>query len=425
MKIKLTAFVVALPFLSFAQTNFKPGFLVNNKLDTLKGFVDYKERYLNQPSFVFKTNNQSAQRYDLTDVLAYGINDAEQFRRYTVRISTSSEELTHLSTGIDTTLRVDNVFLKVLYTGKDVSLYSFQDEVKKRYYIQRANQVPVELQRFIFIRPETTSMSVTTNRFRNQLQAIDAELHPEKPHNDSHWVRVNYTERDLIQAVATLNNTDVPQSKHPSNRIFIGTGANLSKAAYSGNQMLAEEGASSKMSVLPYLTVGVDWFANPALRKLIYRLQFSVYTTQYEVERTGEVKTTLTSTETTQKHSFNQIGLTFAPQVVYNVYNANQLQVYISAGAEANFSSYQKNELFKHSISNFYGEETTITQNPVDFVTFNFAPRAGAGVLLNKRFEISLGYGFPSSITNYLSFAVKAQRITAGLHYHFGKTASK
>ena len=425
MKIKLTAFVVALPFLSFAQTNFKPGFLVNNQLDTLQGFVDYKERFLNQPSFVFKTDNQSAQRYDLDNVIAYGINDAEQFRRFTVNISTSSEELSHLSRGIDTTTRVDTVFLKVLYDGKEVSLYSYQDDVKKRYYIQQANQGPVELQRFIFVLPENTSMSVTTNRFRNQLQAIHARLHPEKPLSDSRWLRINYTERDLIQAVAALNNANVPQSKFPSNRVFIGTGANLSKATYSGKQMLAEDGASSKMSILPYLTVGIDWFANPALQKLIYRLQLSAYATQYEVARTGKVNTTLTSTTTTQKHTFHQFGLTFAPQVVYNVYNANQLQVYLSAGAEANFSSYQKNELFKHSISNFYGEETTITQNPVDFVTFNFAPRAGAGVVLNRRFEISLGYSFPSSITNYMSFAVKAQRITAGLHYHFGKTASK
>ena len=67
MKKFLTVVVLLVPFLSFAQSNFQPGYLVNSKGDTVKGYVDYRERSLNPTDFRFKTTDDGeAKKYDLT-----------------------------------------------------------------------------------------------------------------------------------------------------------------------------------------------------------------------------------------------------------------------------------------------------------------------------------------------------------------------
>jgi len=41
--VKLLLIFILLPFISTAQTNYKPGYVVTLTGDTLHGFIDYKE----------------------------------------------------------------------------------------------------------------------------------------------------------------------------------------------------------------------------------------------------------------------------------------------------------------------------------------------------------------------------------------------
>jgi hypothetical protein len=48
---KLLLFFFLLPFFSLAQTNYKPGYVVTLKGDTLRGFIDYKE-WIKNPKYI-------------------------------------------------------------------------------------------------------------------------------------------------------------------------------------------------------------------------------------------------------------------------------------------------------------------------------------------------------------------------------------
>jgi len=52
----LFAFLISVSLSSLAQSNYKPGYVVDLRNDTLKGFIDYKEWENNPKTFTFKSN---------------------------------------------------------------------------------------------------------------------------------------------------------------------------------------------------------------------------------------------------------------------------------------------------------------------------------------------------------------------------------
>lgn len=422
MKVKLTGLIMALPFLGFAQANFKPGYRVTNQLDTVKGYIDYKERTLTPTTFIFKDQLAgAAQQYSLANTSAYGIIDAEHFRRHVVKISMGTVDLQHISTGLDSSSRTDTVFLKVIQDGGNLSLYAYEDIVKKRFFIQQGTKTPVELQRHVFYSLEDKSMAVTSAKYRNQLQAINNELHPGEEMNDRKWASLKYMEPDLKKAVAAISGQQVLRSKHVSSRIFAGTGINIARARYQGANPLSGDNASNKNAMLPFLTFGVDYFANPAVRKLIYRLEIGVSAANYEVKNQEVVKSTIVTETADIVHSFDQVSAHFTPQIIYNIYNGEKRQFYISGGIAFNLSAYQNSVQTKDYTNSYYGNRTVVTEDPIEFRSFSFAVRTGAGLVLNKKVEIALGYSFPSAITDYLYQSIDVQRISVGVNYIFGK----
>lgn len=420
MKNKLTAILVALPFLSIAQSNFKPGYLITNQLDTLKGLISYKERTFSPRSFSFKTANDTAQTYTVENAAAFGIEGSESFNRYLVKISMSSVDVENLSEGLDTTSKTEMVFLGKLYEGKNASLYAFQDVIKKRYFIQRGTGTPEELKRSVYSKPGQSS-TTTSNLFRNQLQAMDVDLHPGESVSQRKWARINYQEDELINAVASLNDQEKVESKYPSSRYYLGLGANVSHATYTGNHELAGASATQKNYVLPFVTAGVDIFGNPRTRKFVYRLELSFLARQYQINRFVQHSTGTYAASTSNTHDLRQYTLSVAPTLLYNVYNTSATKAYVGGGLSLDISTYTKNEIFKETISEYYGSSSTLVKDQYAIEKGNVAPHLRAGAVFHKRFEFALGYVFPSAVTSLPSFSLKQQRITAGINYHLGK----
>ena len=412
------------PFISFSQSNFQPGYIVNNQGDTLKGYIDYRERTVNPVKVVFKPQlDHNSQVITVNDCSAYGVYKLETFHRFVVDISMSKENNTNPFHGLDTSVRRDTVFLKVLQSGENVILYAYQDLLKKRFYmLDKDHKTPEELKRNIYIRDGNRPVFVTDNQFVRQLQDIKRRTNKNKAIDEGKWMGIRYLESDLIKVAAEINEQEIEQTKLAATRFFIGAGLNISKAKYSGENVLAGGGAVNKTSYLPFLTVGIDLFANPAIKKIIYRAELSFLMGKYEMSNDFTMGSGQNEGVIKAEHVFNQYTAQLTPQMIFNLYNTNKLKFFAAAGLSLNLSNYGNNSGKNIPALNDYGEVILINkENHLELINFNYSARLNAGLVLNNRLELSAGYHAPSAVTGYSPYNIVVQRLTFGVNFLINK----
>nr|WP_068893100.1 outer membrane beta-barrel protein [Pedobacter panaciterrae] len=408
MKRSLLALLWVLPFLSVAQSNFKKGYVVTNSKDTLKGYVDYKESDFNPVSVRFKADPESKPRiFTISECESYSIDSLDKYERYVIDASMSREEVSNLSIGRDSTFKTDTVFLKVLNHGKNVTLFSYKDNIKKRFYMMDKDEnKPVELIRNLYLRPEHTDRMVTEDKYVNQILSKMRKFDVLNETDGKKLRLIKYMDKDLLKVAYTLNDQKPIKSKSSVSRFFVGSGLTISKATYTGANALAKDDAKSKTSYTPLIAAGIDFFANPLIGKLIYRIELSLMTSKNEI------------TSPSERHSFDQLSVALTPQMIYNFYNSNRIKVFGGLGFSLNASGYSNNE---SGLYNRFKKRMDVRENAVDLQSFNYSFQGTAGVVLNKKVEISLGYVLPSAISDYAYYNVVMQRYKVGVNYLFGK----
>ncbi|MEQ7798969.1 hypothetical protein ABDJ41_04060 [Pedobacter sp. ASV1-7] len=412
MKRFLIALLWAIPVLSFAQANFQKGYVITNSKDTLKGFIDYKERSKNPVEVNFRTSlSSSTQTYNLENCVGYGVDDTEHQRRFTVNISMSKVDVANLSYGPDTSFKRKTVFLKVLQDGKNLVLFYYEDDVKERYYMMSRNhQEPVELIRNTYLSTVKTNAIVNDNKYVRQLLAQMVESNPGRPIPEKGILNLDYTERALLKFVSGINDQKTPKSKYKGGRFFAGAALSVSSASYRGLDELASEGAISKISYSPILNGGIDLLVNPAIGKLIFRAELSLMMDKYGVSVSDNIGSS--------SHTFDRASLVLTPQFIYNIYNTNKLKFFAGFGAGLNFSKISNNKIaFTRGL-----DKTIFIENSDREVNwFNYSLELSTGVVLNKKIEIFAGYSPKAALTDYYSIALRVQRLHFGVNYLFGK----
>src|SRR5579872_7058219 len=137
-----------LPVFASAQSNYKPGYAVTLKGDTLKGFINYKEWGQNPSSIDFKTNiaDKTAEVLTTDDIKLFNIIGLDLYQKFTGPIGIDNIDPGRISYGKDTTFKVASVFLRVLTGGKNITLLSYIDDVRPHFYTEEApGYVPKEL----------------------------------------------------------------------------------------------------------------------------------------------------------------------------------------------------------------------------------------------------------------------------------------
>lgn len=100
-----------------AQTDFKPGFVIKEKGDTVFGKIDYRDNLrLHQVCRFRQTGSQFETTYSPDEILAYRFTDSKYF--------------------ISKELEGENVFLEFLIKGK-VNIYYLQKIGRDRYFIEK------------------------------------------------------------------------------------------------------------------------------------------------------------------------------------------------------------------------------------------------------------------------------------------------
>jgi len=413
--LKSLLIFIAFPAVLFAQSNYKPGYVVTSKGDTVKGFIDYREWDETPLNFSFKqlqTSNKIT-KYSPSDVRYVNIDNLESFMTYTGRITMDAVDPNNVRSDNDrdTSTKVVTVFFKVLEKGDRLALYGYKDDVKQRFFIGDAPGF--QPQELVFKVTRTT----TENTFQKQLNAFALKYNELTATNGTFISRSEYSEDNILKIVSRINHigkTEYNKTHYsgPIFNLFIGAGVNINTTSPDNSGPYYEAGGRSYTSYGPQGSVGINLFANPATRKLQFRIEVGGagvnYKSLYMSKALPYVPTEVT---------YNELALSVSPQIIYNFYNTDNFRVFAGVGFVLYHFSYS-NAYF--GSQNHDGSVDYVAANdPFLFETGDNAFVLKAGVQFTKNLAISGSYQSTVNNTNGGYFKLSSGTAQIGLTYLF------
>lgn len=406
---RLAIAMIALPLLCSAQSNYKPGYIIDLKGDTTKGLVNYQEWSFNPVKFQFKTSTASEVKTITTaQVTHLGINGLEYYDVYSGPISTDETSINGQSAR-DTSFKVESVFLKVLDKGKNITLYSYADNLKERFFIkeQNAQSATKELVYRIYYRNGRTT---TENTFVQQLFEEASKYNVTSEHAINLIEKAEYKSQDLVKISEEINKqADTRNEKRTLNKpiqFFAGLGVNVATFKLTTVQTDLQP---TTTSAFPLISAGFDVLTNPNTGKLILRVEFKATENKYKVSYTQ-----LIYPYTPVNHSFTQLQVMVIPQIVYNLYNTDNFKFYISPGMQVSLLSYSNQKYYQ------INGNTTEPTNPLySFHNFLVTTSLKTGVKINKRVDLSASYQLPNNISYGAFTTIKLHSIYGSVNYYF------
>jgi hypothetical protein len=419
---KLIFALFLFPLFSMAQSNYKPGYVVTLKGDTLHGFVDYREWDKNPKNISFKNINiyGKAENFTTKNTLAFAITGLEYYERYVVSVSLDATDINKLSTEPDTSYLTDTVFLRISTKGKYLKLYSYTDNIKLRFYLLETGQSqPQELIYHAFYNPNVSRSAQYITRYRTQLENLAQKYNVNTDAVKRRILQTDYNESEFIKIVQAINGYSsvqfTPQSTS-SIRWFAGISVNYSNLNFNYNNTDLSNnsiGLSGKYgSFFPKITAGLDFY-NKNAQSIVLRADYSFTASKYNVSS----QTYSSLGPVTNTVHFSQYSSAITPQIIFNIYNAENLKVFVGAGVSLNLSTYS-NHQYVQTYSTF---TPFVMNNFPDFSQFWVSFPIKAGIVVNKKMEINVCYIPPSVISNYSTFSGFVSSYQAGVNYFFGK----
>jgi hypothetical protein len=410
--------IFLLPLFSNAQSNYQPGYVINVKGDTLRGFIDYQEWMTNPSSVSFKLHIADKEIKKLTtdDIVFFNVNGFESYRKFTGKISMDLIDPEHISTGRDTTFKMASVFLKVLAKGAYLTLFSYVDDIRPHFYIEQAlDSSPVELHYSLY-KDETNQgveKTVVDDGFKKQLYFIAIKYKVLSDDLQDDLQRAEYLADDLVKIVNKINGS--PQESNAKttagfkkNNLFLGAGINITNT----NPVNAFKllGPTSYTSFLPMISGGVNFPLNPNIGRTLLRLELSVggihYTTNYDDK---------VYPYTNNVYKYTDITVALTPQIMYRFYNADNFKFFGGLGIPLVLNNYTDVLYAQKNGSPVPGNSA----NTSDFVIFNTPLMIKTGVLINNKIEIYADYLTSASVSNDEVFRLNFTSIQVGMNYYF------
>lgn len=407
MKRFLISLMLSLPICAIAQSNFQKGYYVNNAGDTIKGVVDYKPRITASGDFRFKPDGvNDAQTINLENAKSYGIVGYESYERFRVNISQGPVKTEQLKVGADSSLVTATVFLKVVQKGPKLALYSYTDDIKKRFYIKNNDaEVPYELIRTKHLDPKYRTSIVSRDRYKGQLMFELSRHNVETNHFREGLSDLEYTDADITKVVSMINGLIARPMKNGT-RFFASAGLASSELSYSGKHILSNSAAVKSASTSFSISIGADLFNNSPSERWIYRAElFLINGKDLSVSNSQNV------------HTMDHLTFYFNPKVLFNFYNTEALKVFVGGGLGVNYSIFNNNKAGRFAPNPGFDDQFEETDLKVSSSSFSF--NAHAGVLFRKKFEISMMYVPPYSISNYTAYKINLGIKQASFKYHF------
>jgi len=403
--------VFLIPFLSAAQGNYKPGYLVTIKGDTLHGFISCKTGKKNPVEFTFKDNlNSSAEKkFSAANAGTVVISEYKIYKRFVVDISQDVVSESGPPSPQSAKPVTDAVFLNLIDSGKNVALYQYTDKIKERFFINEKNTKPVELVLHVYPDPEHLSQLVRKEIYKRQLQSLAVKYLAQFQPVVDEAQEAAYTKGDIEKIIFEINGADKTSTftatKQYKARPFFGIGFNaLSVHNFATDNYLplsANNYANSEtqQSVAVEINLGEDVFINQKEKSIILRLESHLaYSANNTITEFG-------SDDVLEQ--YNTLAVSLNPQLLFNIHSSDRTKIYLGAGGQ----------LFI-----FAGSKASYTQpnydelNPPAYYALNFTFTTRADIILDNKFDIYAGFNpaFPGQRQNSLS------AFRAGINYLFG-----
>ena len=411
----IAAFIL-LPLFSSAQSNFKPGYIVGLKGDTIKGFVDYKDWTRNPKEVNFKSNNSATpQIYTAKDIEAFAVTGVEYYKSYNGKISQNRVDFSNFSVEVDTTYITDAVFLRGLTAGKNVTLLQYSDAIKERYFIAQKNGSAAELVYRGYLGGDDRVTKVFDTKYKQQLQLLRTIYRPDDASLINEIQYTNYNQKALLKIVKKLNNgvdelTMVNQSKSGS-RFFAGAGINAGTISFKDNLTPLE---SSSTSIGPMINVGLDLLFNKNIGKLFLRTELSYSNTKTNLAfGDGQPPSAFSTTNIIM---FDRQTISLSPQLIYNISNKQKLKFYAGGGLVLTLSSYNNLQSYRE----YNNAKLSSPYNLNTLMPVNVTLVAKTGVIINNKIEVQFAYQPPVAINGKTTeYVIKSSSFRAGINYLF------
>jgi hypothetical protein len=395
---KLLLAAALLPSFAFAQSNYKPGYVVTAKGDTLRGEINQKEWYGNPRSIDFK-GSTGIKTYTADDINFFEILNSSAYQRYAGSISTDETNPARLSHGVDSGKKQDVVFLRLEQKGPNVILYSYTDAIKTRYFLtELSTNNTAELVYRSYFLPDQGVKTRDENIFIPKLYELAQKYNPESEDLKGEILKASYNGGDLKEISQKINKMTSDKKTYSSSatiKFFVGVGLSTTTSKpedkfplYAGPDYRTI--APSKTTIFPMISAGINIYPNPNVNKLVIR---------------GEL-------QKPSDYSFNQYVVIFNPQVLYNLYNTVNFKFYIDGGVAFNvakntgngYINVNSNESFSHYL-----------QLNTTWFSFPFK----LGIVLNNKIDIAVAYTTPADITNSKQYSISQSSVKAGINYLF------
>jgi len=295
----------------------------------------------------------------------------------------------------------------VLTLGKNVSLLSFTDEIKTRYYIlDGTEEQPRELVYRVYYSLENSTLLKTDNRYRVQVEYLAQKYNVNNNELQAQISNSEYQEADLVKIARIINGETAKQFTPKSllgTRWYAGLGVIDNNLSFVGVIQYPNNSGT-----YPKISAGFDLFLNKNTQRLFLRAEMSLTENQHSFSYGPDAKNYSSNLDNVIQHN-----VSLSPQVVYNIYNADNFKLFINMGVQFNLSFYN-NYHFTEIVSGI----ATVTNEFPAFPQSYFSFPAKAGVVLNKRIEIYMGYTLITSIIdNFQPFTGKVYEYQGGINY--------
>ena len=210
--IRLLPLLLLVTSISFSQRKTVEGYYINATGDTILGqFPQYKQPEQNPDHVEFIT----AENHNITlipqNCMSFGVTGYDSYVAYNGPRMINPIDDPWTDEKIEFPNRYDTIhsFLRIIYEGQAITLYSFQDKIRTNFFYKKPGSKMIELEKKSYsYDAESNWTTHTINRFRDQLkEEFTAQVEAKKlqPRLNS----LGYTERDLVKFMDLLMGTDV------------------------------------------------------------------------------------------------------------------------------------------------------------------------------------------------------------------------
>jgi len=174
MKKILFAFFILTYSITHAQIEFEKGYFIDNSGTKTECFIKNMDWRNNPKTFEYKINNQDTESLTGTipAIQEFGIENTSKYKRYTVNIERSVDQVSELTTNKNPIWKKETIFLKILIEG-EATLFHYTDGNVFKYFFETKTTPAEQLisLKYLNTNPENGPIGgiAENNQFRQQL----------------------------------------------------------------------------------------------------------------------------------------------------------------------------------------------------------------------------------------------------------------